>query len=73
MITAFEMCELLADSFFLGVFVVEKPQNAREHQRFGGMLEEAVLSYMAMSLSKVDYSSTASPEGLLKRPNVALP
>ena len=41
--TTSKTCELLAASFS-AVFVVETLQNAQEHQRFGGMLEEVMLS-----------------------------
>ena len=72
--TASEMCKLLAKSFS-AVFVTETLQN---HQRFGGTLEDVLLSPVAVAgaLSKLDSSSAAGPDGLhpylLKCCNVAL-
>ena len=77
MSTASEMCALLAASFS-AVFVAETPQNAQEHQRFGGMLEEVILSPVDVVgvLSKLDCLSAAGSDGLhlclLKGRNVAL-
>ena len=57
--TASEMSNLLANSFS-AVFVTETLQN---HQRFGGMLENILLSPVAVGgvLSKLDSSSAAGP------------
>ena len=48
MSTASEMSELLAASFS-AVFVAETRQNVQAHQRFGGMLEETILSPVAVA------------------------
>ena len=63
--TASEMRKLLVN-YFSAVFVTETPQNSQNHQRFGGMLEDVLLSPVAAAgvLSKLDSSSAAGPEGL---------
>ena len=60
----------MLDASFSAVFVVETLQNPVNHQRFGDMLEEVLLSPVASAgvLSKLDSFSAARPEGC----NVAL-